>query len=247
MLKTIVIDSESNSINILTDCLKTNFPKVEVCGSFTSTEAANASIEKINPNLVFVDATLPDNNKKALYFYSKNAGFEIIITAKDSSSAIEAINYELCGYVLKPIDANRLSKAIGNVKNRLKKKEENNEKDRMLRELMFSDKKDKIIGIPTIEGFEFINVRDIIRCEGLQKCTRIITCDRSDIISSYNVGEFKKLLLKYRFFAPHKSHLINLRKIVRYNREGTIIMCDKSAVPVARRRKCAFLSQLEHL
>lgn len=247
MLKTIVIDSESNFINILTDCLKNNFPKVEVCGSFTCAETANASIEKINPHLVFVDASLPNNNKKSLYFYSKNAGFEIIVTAKDATDAIDAVNHQLSGYVLKSIDRNRLSRAIGNVKARLQKRREINEKDQMLRELMFSDKKDKIIGIPTIEGFEFINVRDIIRCEGLQKCTRIITCDRSDIISSYNVGEFKKLLLKYRFFAPHKSHLINLRKIIRYNREGTIIMCDKSAVPVARRRKCAFLAQLEHL
>ena len=67
-----------------------------------------------------------------------------------------------------------------------------------------------LVGIPNIEGFDFVFVKEIIRCEGLQKCTRIITTSKTDIISSYNIGEFRKLLEPYHFFSPHKSHLINL-------------------------------------
>ncbi len=104
-----------------------------------------------------------------------------------------------------------------------------------------------LIGIPTLEGFDFLFVREIIRCEGLQKCTRIVTTDKTDIVSSYNIGEFRKLLEPYNFFSPHKSHLINLAFIKKYRREGTIILRDNSYIPVSKRRKAEFLNQVIHL
>ena len=94
---------------------------------------------------------------------------------------------------------------------------------------------------PTLKGFDFISIHDIIRCEGLQKCTRIITQEKSDIISSYNIGEFVKRLEKHGFFQNHKSHLINLRHIKQYYKEGTIKMADNSFVPVSKRKKSQFL------
>lgn len=103
------------------------------------------------------------------------------------------------------------------------------------------------IGIPTIEGFEFIPVRDIIRCEGLQKCTRVITKDRTDIVSSCNLGEFRKMLEPYGFYSPHKSHLINLIYIKKYHKEGKILLMNNSSVPVAKRRIREFLDKVKHI
>ena len=80
----------------------------------------------------------------------------------------------------------------------------------------------------------------------MQKCTRIITTTKTDIISSYNIGEFKKLLEPYGFFVTHKSHLINLTFVKHYRREGTIILKDNSSVPVSKRRKAIFLKQVIH-
>ena len=84
------------------------------------------------------------------------------------------------------------------------------------------------IGIPTMEGYEIIQPEDVIRCEGMQNCTRIITKERSDIISSYNLGKFIKLFGNEIFFSPHKSHLINFLHVKKYLKEGTIIMNDGS-------------------
>ncbi len=106
----------------------------------------------------------------------------------------------------------------------------------------------KLIGIPTIEGMEFINTEKIIRCEGLQKCTLIVTLEKSDIISSYNIGRFAELLKKSGFFSCHRSHLINLQFVKKYTREGYIFFSvDSKPVPLARRKKCAFLSEMRHL
>lgn len=106
----------------------------------------------------------------------------------------------------------------------------------------------KLVGIPTIEGLEFIDTEKIIRCEGLQKCTLIITTEKSDIISSYNIGKFVNLLEESGFFYCHRSHLINLRFVKKYTREGYIFFSVNSKpVPLARRKRCAFLNQIRHL
>ncbi len=116
-----------------------------------------------------------------------------------------------------------------------------------LEQLLQEKNVDKLIGIPTLEGFDFIAVKEIIRCEGLQKCTRIVTTSKTDIISSYNIGEFRKLLEPYFFFSPHKSHLINLAFLKKYKREGTIMLRDNACIPVSKRKKSEFLELVIHL
>ena len=81
---------------------------------------------------------------------------------------------------------------------------------------------DYIIGIPTLGGFEYLPVTTILRCEGLQKCTRIVVQNRKSIISSYPIGAFRNMLYPKGFYLCHKSHLINLIHVRKYSREGFI-------------------------
>lgn len=106
----------------------------------------------------------------------------------------------------------------------------------------------KLVGVPTIEGVEFINTEKVIRCEGLQKCTLIVTTEKSDIISSYSIGKFSELLEEDGFFSCHRSHLINLKYVKKYTREGYIFFsADSKPVPLARRRRSDFMDQMRHL
>jgi two-component system LytT family response regulator len=105
----------------------------------------------------------------------------------------------------------------------------------------------KLIGIPTMEGIDFLHAHEIIRCEGLQKCTRIVSTRNTTMISAYNVGEFRKMLEPLGFFSCHKSHLINLVHVKRFTREGFIFLSDSTAVPLARRKRPEFLQSLRHL
>ncbi len=100
-----------------------------------------------------------------------------------------------------------------------------------------------IVGIPTDNGIEFLPACEIVRCEGLNKYTKIVTAHPCPLVSSYNIGEFAKLLQAYGFFAPHKSHLVNLRCIRRLTLENQIILHDGSQVPLSRRRRLDFISR----
>lgn len=100
------------------------------------------------------------------------------------------------------------------------------------------------IVVPCTKTYDFILVSDIIRCEGMQNYTRLFLKTGKSIVSSCNIGLYKKVLASYDFFTCHKSHLVNKTQIVRYHKEGQIEMSDKSLVPVARRRKESFMDDI---
>ena len=101
----------------------------------------------------------------------------------------------------------------------------------------------RLLGIPHLHGISFVKGEEIIRCEGMQRLTKVVTTDGS-IISSYNIGEFCILLKGWGFFLSHKSHLINLNFLRNYDTEGIITLRDGSSVPLARRRREAFMAQI---
>lgn len=102
------------------------------------------------------------------------------------------------------------------------------------------------IAIPGIAHYDFVRISDIIRCEGWQKYTCLYLHESKCLVSSYHIGFFKERLEAYPFFSPHKSHLINTNQIAMYRKEGVIVMEDGAEVPVARRRKEAFMEEVVH-
>ncbi len=57
------------------------------------------------------------------------------------------------------------------------------------------------------------------------------------------------MLQPYNFFRVHQSHLINVDFFETYKKTdgGTVIMHDKSSIPLASRKKEAFLKLLSTL
>ena len=94
-----------------------------------------------------------------------------------------------------------------------------------------------ILRIPDLQGSVMARIDQIIRCEGLQKCTRVVLCNRPQVISSYNIGVFRDVLSPFNFLAVHKSHLVNSDHIYQYDSDGLLILSDGSSIPVSRRRK----------
>jgi len=94
--------------------------------------------------------------------------------------------------------------------------------------------------IPGSKTLDFVKIEEIIRCEGLQNYTRIYLVNGKSILSSSNIGVFKEALSHVKFFCTHKSHLINIKHIVRYHKAGHVEMPNKVLIPISRRKKELF-------
>ena len=243
MISAVLINHEPETLQFLEKNLNIYYPQLKICGCATSAAEASKLIDLLNPSLTIIEIEMPNLNGFQILKNCSFYNFELICISRYLENAIDAFKNQACGFLLKPIQVEELIIAVNNAKARIdaKMQSQSQANHKLFPSFSPYNPPGALIGIPTIEGFDFIPVEEIIRCEGLQNCTRIVTQKKSDIVSSYNIGEFRKQLEKFGFFTSHKSHLINLIHIKKYYKEGTIYMSDKSYVPVAKRRKSQFL------
>jgi len=243
----ILIDDEYKAINMLDGLLKEFCPQVQILGNASSIELGIEAVLTHQPDLVFLDIEMPEGSGFDLLKKLPHLNFEIIFVTSHEDYALEAIKFCAIGYILKPIRELELITAVNQAQIRINEKVENLRNKQLLKNLVNPQSTTNRIGIPTSRGLDFVETGNIIRCEGVQRCTKVILKNSKSIVSSYNLGEFRKLLVSYNFYAPHKSHLISLDHIIRYDREGTIEMSDGEIVPVARRRRQEFLEKMTRL
>ncbi len=247
MIRAILVDDEQSALGLLEDMLMELCPQIEIIAKANSAEDAFRLISAEEPDLIFLDVAMPKESGFDLLRRLPNLNFEIIFVTGFDSYAIEAIKFCAIGYILKPIQEAELIQAVAQAKKSISEKQQHNRNLQLIHNLLNPRSANNNIAIPTTAGLEFITTSDIVRCEGIQRCTKVIIKDRKAIISSYNLGDFRKLLENYGFFSPHKSHLINFAHIQRYDREGMLEMSDGMNVPVARRRRQEFLELLKRV
>lgn len=120
-LRTLIVDDEPLAIERM-QILCAGQPKVELVGTAADGTAALRMIESLSPDLVLLDIAMPelDGMAVAKRLERSAAGIApaiIFVTAFDSF-AIEAFDLAAVDYLLKPVSADRLAKAVNRVAER---------------------------------------------------------------------------------------------------------------------------------
>jgi len=247
MISAVIVDDEKRAIQILKDSLLQDFPDIRILGVAQSAAEAYSIITELKPDLVFLDVAMPQESGFDLLNKLPTLDFEIIFVTAFDQYAIDAFKFCAIGYILKPIQRKELNLAVLRAIKLITEKQETNRNKLLLQNLVTPGSQTNRIGIPSQEGLEFVSIQEIIRCEGVQRCTKVIFKERKTLISSYNLGEFKRLLEDYGFFSVHKSHLVNMEHVIRYVKEGFVELSDQANIPVARRKRQEFLQYLTRL
>ena len=246
-IESIIIDKEFAISTDLRKCLHAKFPEINIRGEASNCSEACKLIKAVNPDLIFTNVNVFKRSTRSMLPEMKELCFEMVYMSDRYEDAINAIQEDACGFIIKPISTGEVVLAVSSAIKRLSEKTcLRNTSDPISQDNAILPHT-KLIGIPTIEGIDFLHLHEIVRCEGLQKCTRIVSTRKNTLISSYNIGQFRKLLEEYGFFPCHKSHLINLMHVKKYTREGFVFLSDNAAVPLARRKRLEFLHLLKHL
>jgi class 3 adenylate cyclase/AmiR/NasT family two-component response regulator len=115
MIKAIIIDDEVHCIDTLSILLADYCPEVEVMAKCMSARKGLEAIEKLNPDLVFLDIEMPVMNGFELLEQFKKIPFSVIFTTSYDQYAIKAIRFSALDYLLKPIDPKELIAAVHKV------------------------------------------------------------------------------------------------------------------------------------
>jgi class 3 adenylate cyclase len=132
MIKAIIIDDEVHCIDTLSILLHDYCPEVEVMEKCMSAKKGLEAIEKLKPELVFLDIEMPVMNGFELLEQFKQIPFSVIFTTSYDQYAIKAIRFSALDYLLKPIDTKELIAAVHKV--HLQKAPPTTEQFRMLME-----------------------------------------------------------------------------------------------------------------
>lgn len=216
MVRAVIIDDDNISRMVLSEILKRTIADVELLGEAGSVGEGVSLIERVNPDLVFLDISMPDGTGFDLLDKIKKIDFKIIFITAYSEYAIKAFKYSAFDYIVKPINIEELTRAVSRIPKI--KKVENKVAVNALKTNLLSNGENgsKTIALPDQNGFAIINVDKIVRCEGLRNYTRIIFKEEEEKVVSRTLLEFENLLTPLGFIRIHRSHLVNLVNVVRY-------------------------------
>ncbi len=238
-IKTVVIDDEKNSRQVLTEMLKKYCHDVVIIGEAAGCREGVEQIRELRPELVFLDIQMPDGSGFNLLEEFEKPSFDVIFVTAYDQYAIKAIKFSALDYLLKPVNPQDLIKAT----ERFIEKSQTGDINRRLEVLMHNmsggTPKPKKIILSTSEGYHVVNPDDIIRCQSDSYYTNFYFVDGKRIIVSRTLKEFDEMLSDYGFVRSHKSHLLNIKYIKSYLRAdgGYIIMTDGTEIPVSRRKR----------
>ena len=107
----------------------------------------------------------------------------------------------------------------------------------------------KKIVIKTLENIHVIIINSITHFESDGSYTTIFTVDRQKIVSSRPIREYEEMLAGSGFFKIHRSYLINLSHIMRFEKSdgGNVILSGNAKVPVATRKREELLELFENI
>lgn len=247
MINTIILEPEPNALSSLQQHITRYCPFLRVEGSSGCPDTFEKLMAKVSPELVFIADDEVHDDQKGKTGVTIQSPCQVIYLSRKKPLKTSANHPLSFGFIPKPIDAMEFILAINSALNSLIESQQlkrGNQLFQKLEDLRFAG---EIIAVPTVEGFQFLPVSTIIRCEGMQKCTKVFVENKQHMVSSYNLGEFARILEPFHFISPHRSHLINARKMTAFHREGTITMQDGSRVPLATRRRDSFLQAIRRI
>lgn len=241
-IKAVIIEDEALGRSTLRAYLAKYCPEVRLLAEAENIIEGRKIIDQHQPDLVFLDIEMPYGTGFDLLEQFEELPFHVIFITAYSQYAVQALNLSAAYYILKPISIEELEVAVQKVADRLEKPSPRQFKEALLDNLR--DKQQQKIVIPTMDGFELMLVRDIIRLEAADNYARIIGRDKKITVSK-TLKHFAEILEPLNFMRVHKSHLINVNEVIKF-KKGKPAMIDLSngdSVPLSSGRREAFMKQ----
>ena len=226
-LNCLIVDDKSLAIDLLEN-FAIRSGKFSTIFKTTQPENAQELIKKNKIDILFLDIHMPQMTglELANSITEKPA---LIFTTAYAEYGVTAFDMDAVDYLIKPFSYERfvraMEKAIQLIKSKTKKEEE-----------YLTIKSDGI--------FHRVIINDIIYIEGKKDYVQFHCLGNKKYTTLLNMTELEKRLSEYSIIRSHKSYLISLKKIHKYNADQ-IIMSNEAVLPLARSKKTELLALMK--
>jgi two-component system, LytTR family, response regulator len=253
MIRTLIIDDVPLARERLKRCLATD-PDIEIAGECDNGASAVTDIRSLTPDLIFLDVQMPALDGFGVLEALRDERPIVIFVTAYNEYAIQAFEVNALDYLLKPVDCERLSKAVDRAKTRLAQAVRDDHLDSRFRALLEDIK----------TGSKFLK-RLTIKLTGR---TILLPTDEIDWIETY--GNYLKVhagreshlirgtmqsmetkLNPEKFVRVHRSAMVNVEKIKeiypRSNGDQDLVLQNGQQLMLSRNYRDKFFALLGEL
>jgi DNA-binding LytR/AlgR family response regulator len=240
-MRILVVDDEPLARRRLLRLLG-KIPDIVVIGEAADGLEARERIAVLSPDLVLLDIAMPELDGLALA--ASGSLPPIIFTTAHHEHAIQAFELAAIDYLLKPIELERLRRAIERVRARVPPKMEN------LAQLFEALSRERHAPLRVMARYgnsvRLFDPRRITRFHATDKYV-VFDMEGEQMILDDSLNALEEKLAGLRFLRVHRSELINLDQVSALHQadgETTVEMSDGQRVPVSRRALAALKAGL---
>jgi two-component system, LytTR family, response regulator len=247
-LKAILIDDERSSLESLTYEIKEYCPEVEVIKACQDPQEGLTQLQKLKPDILFLDIEMPGMNGFELLQKLPDIPFHVIFITAYDQFAIKAFEFNAIDYLLKPVRKTKLISAVQKVVDRQHSRFDKIDLDALIQNIRVQSHSGlENIALPTSDGFSMVHINDITQLQAESNYTWVYLTNHKKYLVTKTLKDMEDMLRFPQYFRPHKSFLVNLNHVDRYVRGqgGYLIMKDNAQIPVARAQKLELLRVLK--
>ncbi|MEZ7917854.1 MAG: LytTR family DNA-binding domain-containing protein [Patiriisocius sp.] len=222
----VVDDSTLQRLSIVK--LIENHQSLNLVAQYNNAIEAKEGIATSDIDLIFLDIEMPILSGFDL-LDDLTVKPQIIFVTGKTKYAFKAFDYDAIDYLRKPISKERFLNAVHKAVTNYKLKNEDGFDEEDFIFVKSNLKKRKV----------FLN--ELRYIEALGDYVKMVTEHDSLVVLS-TMKAFEALLPKDRFLRIHKSYIVNLDKVIRYN--SKVIELEKEELPLSRNRKTDLVQAL---
>jgi two-component system, LytTR family, response regulator len=237
-LRTLVVDDEQPARDEL--CYQLGrISSVEVLGQAENGVEALAAIERLRPDVVFLDVQMPglDGFEVARQLIEGGSSTHVVFVTAFDHYAIEAFEVNAVDYLLKPVDPARLLQAVERARRRVPS---HDQLERLAQLVSERQERRKQLAVKVGERFLLVRAEEIIYASLAEDSINIVTGHLAGTSNYRTLDELQARLDPKVFWRVHRSHLVNINQIKEivpwFSRNYILRMKDPKAteIPVSR-------------
>ncbi|MDT0644748.1 LytTR family DNA-binding domain-containing protein [Zunongwangia sp. F363] len=221
LLKCAVVDDSSLQRLSIVKLIK-DHPNLKLVAEYNNAIETKNGLLDNETDLIFLDIEMPILSGFELLDDLPNKPQIIFVTGK-TKYAFKAFDYDAVDYIHKPVNKERFNNAVNKAINLFK-----------LRQQSSAPEDEDFIFVKSNLKNRKVFLSKLKYIQALGDYVKFIT-EKDNFVVLATMKSFEKQLPSDRFLRIHKSYIVNLDKIERYNSKN--IEIDKEKLPLSRHKK----------
>jgi DNA-binding LytR/AlgR family response regulator len=205
---------------------------IDIKGSCNDALEAIDILRKQPIDLIFLDINMPKLSGIEFLKTLKNPPIVILTTAY-TDYAMEGYELNVLDYLVKPFPFVRFLKAVQKA-----------EQQFQLIQKIKTEEKPESVFIRSNKKTYQLKFSDIIYIEGLGDYIKVYT-EKTHLVTNLSMKKMEELLPASEFYRIHKSHIVNLMKIIAI--EGNMVELPSIKLTIGSNYRADFFTRINHL